>query len=497
MHMKSLYTTSAIALILIITSCKEEEPPPVPIEVSFSSVTAAVQLTSVTLGTAITLNRGTVSEGGFLFGEAPGLKLESSEKLKASSLKPVQVEKADLKAGTVYYARPYAIVEEETFIGEEASFTTVKPTYTALSPLVAGRGQRVTITGDFKNSTQSQVKLLVDNLEPSILSFSNTSLTFLVPETVSIGANVAISLTIASHNLSISEKITISRWSVLASIPSPNQFHGAVTSDINHNFLHENVAYHFTSSRVYVYTVSSESWAQNDALGTELARYPVYFKIGNKGYTGFFGTAKTLQQFDFTTKAWSSAGNFPGEVHNFYYGVASARGDKAYYGLGYTDPGSGIGTGKLDFWEFNSANGQWTQRKDFVGTTVGYGVAFTINEYVFVGIGKNADVSSSSAKVYAYHTIDDTWTEVADYPGPFNAYMKAFSIGTKGIVIVKNEIWVYDFPTNQWTLYPDRIPGQTTRTNPAVFVGSNFFMVGGGISDPEGYQSDFYKLYPF
>jgi hypothetical protein len=488
---------AVFSILLISFSCADDpkEEPLADIEVTFGSVTTSVQLTEVNLSVTLQKNRGTIDELGFLFGESVGLTLAVSQRLEAPSETQFTVTKSGLNAGKQYFARPYAIVEGEEFVGDEFSFTTVAPSYSSMTPLVAGRGQRITIQGDFKTSNSNLLSLTVGGATPTVLSFTTTTITFLVPETVTVGAPADVSLSIAAHDLNVTENITVSRWSTLAKIPSPNFFHGLISANSNYNFLKSKLAYHFSTTRAFVYDMATDSWTQDNTLATaELHPIsdPAFFQIGDIGYAGF-NVDKEVHKFDLATKQWSLVGTFPGDVHVAWYSVFASHGTKAYYGLGYKEVTGGAWEPRIDFWEFNSANGSWIQRKDYPGTPIGYGVSFSINEYVFVGAGTNGP-STPQAAFFAYHTSDNSWTQVANYPGPFTAYMKAFSLGSKGFVIVKDEIWVYDFGKNEWSLYPDRIPGGN-RINPSVFVGPNFFMIGGGITTD--FSDEFYKLYPY
>jgi len=490
--------TSRLALFLMIlwSGCSENEPAE-PISVTFGPITAQATLSEVSLSGTMTINRGTATSAGFLLGTTAGLTMTNGEKLNApGGTSLLTFTKNNLLPAKQYFVRAFAIAEGQEFLGDEISFSTIAPTYTTVAPLTAGRGQRVTITGNFQTSQVADVTLLVGNSQPIILSYSSTSLTFLVPEDIAIGSEATIQLSVAGHNLGVSEKIAVSKWSVLATIPSPNSFQGPLTTDLGFNYFDGTKAYHFTANRAYLYDRLTDAWIQNDALYPSAAgiiNNPVFFKIAQTCYAGFTTTSQLLA-FDLPTQAWTNAGTFPGAKRSFYYGVHAAAGNQAYFGLGYQEIDSGPGSELTEFWEFDGTTKTWIQRANYPGTPVGYGVAFAVGEYVLVGGGRNVANDAWVNDFYAYHRTNHNWTQVADYPGPFGTFMKAFALGNRGFVISDDQIWVYEVATNTWSLYPDRIPGGT-RHNPQIFVGTDHFYIGAGVGST--YKSDFYKLYPF
>ena len=115
--------------------------------------------------------------------------------------------------------------------------------------------------------------------------------------------------------------------------------------------------------------------------------------------------------------------------------------------MGYHEIDSGPGSELTEFWEFDGTTKTWTQRANYPGTPVGYGVAFAVGEYVLVGGGRNVANDAWVNDFYAYHRTNHNWTQVADYPGPFGTFMKAFTnkgrykrlMGTIPVHVVMNQ----------------------------------------------------------
>jgi IPT/TIG domain len=203
-----------ILLMLLLASC-EGGSDPVPakkmeVSVKFGDVSKKAFITNVTLSSKMIVS-GELSEVGFLFGEVPGLTIAASEKIQApvTTESPFSVEVNNLVAGKQYYARPFAIAEGKEFTGPEINFITTLPTYTDVTPLTAGRGNPVTIHGNFITNTVNDIQITFGGTPAVITSYTSSTLVFRIPDDAVIGAESAISLTVGGHNLGVSETIMV------------------------------------------------------------------------------------------------------------------------------------------------------------------------------------------------------------------------------------------------------------------------------------------------
>lgn len=498
----SAFVLAGIALLF--SGCQDEDE--IQPEAEFST-TSEVTITSVEVTVTYTKQTGTVSEQGVLWGDAAGLSIASSQKKTATpGGTAYTVTLPELTPAKAYFIRPYAIVNGKEFAGTEISVTTeTAPTYTTVAPLTAGRGQRVKITGTFLTDDATAAAVTIGGLEATILSFSATEVEFLVPDGAQIGATLDIGFTIAGYPLGVSQKITISRWSVLKDGFPHDSFYGSPSMFFNGDFFLSNAAYRFSYNFAYRYNVDNDTWemladantapsnAYNFPAG--LTPAPLSFTINGKGYMGAaaqWNSADTdykhLYEFDAAKGSWTRKADFPGVDHNpVYPGGFVSRGSKGYYLASGT---------AADFWEYNATTDVWTKKADYPGEIGRYLTTFAIDDYVFFGAALTA--SGQKQEFYAYNTTDNTWTQAASIPATFSngSYIRpAFTAGKRAFVFVHNQIWIYDFESNSWSLHDEVIPGSTVRTRPALFVQGDYVIIGSGSNNGK-ILVDFYRWYP-
>jgi N-acetylneuraminic acid mutarotase len=92
------------------------------------------------------------------------------------------------------------------------------------------------------------------------------------------------------------------------------------------------------------------------------------------------------------------------------------------------------------------AQGIWTQKANFGGSSVTEARAFAIGNYGYLG-GPNAEL-------WRYDPVADAWTQMANLTGPGRFSPVAFSIGGKGYLGTGgnfNDFYEYDTTSNSWT----------------------------------------------
>ncbi|MBL0745502.1 Kelch repeat-containing protein [Chryseolinea lacunae] len=187
-----------------------------------------------------------------------------------------------------------------------------------------------------------------------------------------------------------------------------------------------------------------------DFPGTLTDGYNV-FAAGDKLYVigGRKGNLVSNQywEYNFATNQWTNKGGLPGGARA--YGVAYVIDDKVYYGLGYNGSllnGQFVKQYKNDWYSLTPGSTIAATRADFPGTKRTDGEGFVLKSKVYVGWGKSSSGTYLN-DFWEFNPKNNTWTSKPNCPsaqsGPGN--MRAFAIGDNGYFIrgCMGEFWRY------------------------------------------------------
>jgi len=156
--------------------------------------------------------------------------------------------------------------------------------------------------------------------------------------------------------------------------------------------------------------------------------------------------------------------------------------DRAYIVGGWL---GGAGPLTDECWEWNSTTGQWTQLTPFPGSPGAGGrrllTSMSISGKGYVGLGVTAGTEYSD--MYEFDPNQGSggaWTQMQSYPASnSNIYESSFTLGNKGYVFDKTELWSYD-PTAliQWALV-STFPGPQRWSSTAAAIGCTGFIATG------------------
>jgi hypothetical protein len=136
----------------------------------------------------------------------------------------------------------------------------------------------------------------------------------------------------------------------------------------------------------------------------------------------------------------------------------------------------------------------------FLGLARAKAVQFTIDNTVYLGLGKNSD--SIFNDFWKYTPTTDEWTRIASFPGEARSGAVAFALGNKGYVGLGyieggwdpdtyfNDFYSYNPQNNTWTKVADF--AGTARGEAVSFVIGDTAYVGTG-TDANGQTKDFWK----
>lgn len=129
--------------------------------------------------------------------------------------------------------------------------------------------------------------------------------------------------------------------------------------------------------------------------------------------------------------------------------------------------------------------GNWVERGSFEGIPRTDAVAFTIDNYAYVGTGYDGIEEERLQDFWRYDAEKDFWTQVAPFEGSARNAAVAFSADGKGYVTTGydgkdklNDTWEYNPSTNTWSQKAD-FPG-TGRYGAVAFAVNNKGYVGTG-----------------
>lgn len=150
---------------------------------------------------------------------------------------------------------------------------------------------------------------------------------------------------------------------------------------------------------------------------------------------------------------WSPRTSIPDSARG--EGIAFSIGNYGYIGLGenyYEHPLKFYN----DFWQFNPATNLWIKKANFPGKARVWPATFVIGRYAYVVTGRDSGLTNYLTECWQYNSVTDHWTQKASFPGLARAYAVGFAIGGNGYVGLGHnadfykDFWVYDTATNSW-----------------------------------------------
>lgn len=222
------------------------------------------------------------------------------------------------------------------------------------------------------------------------------------------------------------------------------------------------------SKSLKAYNVSTNQW-------TDKANFPGIAKeVGSscntatKGYImggtngnhpgGYGVTVSQNWEYDFAGDTWTQKANTPG--FGRYNSASYAVGDNIYFGTGISViPKINPVTLQItwvplindDWWEYNTIQNTWTQKADFAGGTRQDTRGFVIGGRVYLGMGSTGYFTDLKSDLWSYNPGTNSWTQRAGYPPgngypPFNTMSGA---GSRGYSVTGKiqSFWRYTPPT--------------------------------------------------
>ena len=104
---------------------------------------------------------------------------------------------------------------------------------------------------------------------------------------------------------------------------------------------------------------------------------------------------------------------------------------------------------KPDFWEFDPLNNSWIQIEDAGEEGRLDGLAFSIGDKGYFGLGSES--LENKKDFWEYDLQTQSWSQRTDFSGDLDSPISiGFAINEKGYVAGQNEFWEYNPQTNCW-----------------------------------------------
>lgn len=245
----------------------------------------------------------------------------------------------------------------------------------------------------------------------------------------------------------------------------------------------------------------TNSWIRKADFPANSIDGAVGFSIGTKGYIGTGNYSNLLWEYDPLTDVWTQKASLPDSVGRSD-AVGFSIGTKGYIGLGRKSLSEGSDYYK-DFWEWDQATNEWTQKADFGGPARAYAVGFSIGNKGYAGTGQNYEDSIRPyyKDFWEWDQATNSWTQKADLEGSERHRAAGFSIGNKGYIgigflgniIYLDDFWEWNQQTNTWTQKAN-YRGNGFMGNVGLSIGDKGYIGFGYVHS--GYKADFWEYAP-
>lgn len=227
---------------------------------------------------------------------------------------------------------------------------------------------------------------------------------------------------------------------------------------------------------------TANSWTQRPFLPAAGRSGAIAFSIGNRGYVGGGGSRTDFWEYDPATQQWTERASLPGPVEEGF----------SIDGLGYAT--RNLATG--NFLAYDPTTNTWTPRADLPGGARSLAASFAMEGKGYICSGSIGAVRQSD--LWEYDPIANSWTQRADRPGNATHSASGFAIGNKGYVMGGNlngsststgSMHRYDPANDTWTTMGS-IPLGNKQSAQAFAVGNTGYL-GGGFTGGPGYLKRF------
>jgi N-acetylneuraminic acid mutarotase len=265
---------------------------------------------------------------------------------------------------------------------------------------------------------------------------------------------------------------TGSRWSQLADMTTPHEYHAAVAVDGKIYVLGGEPVAQFEE-----YDPASNRWRVLPQMPTPGRSFLGAAALGDKiyamgGISRQVNACATVEAYDRIKGAWSTCADLRVPRNR----LAAAATNGKIYALGGMDAGGNSSAVE----QYDPAQDRWLRKKDMPIACHGHS-AVTMGDKIFV-LGGEGEGFGKLATVYEYNPAKDLWTKRADMPTP-RAFLGAavaggylYAIG--GRVVGAAPVERYEPGKDQWSRL-EPMPGPLRNRFGIATVAGKIYILGG------------------
>ena len=172
----------------------------------------------------------------------------------------------------------------------------------------------------------------------------------------------------------------------------------------------------------------------------------------------------------------------------------------AINGYGYTLTGTNTSFIPTDdSYRYDPSDDSWTQIADFPGPDRSFSYGVVSDDYAYLGFGSNGLTNALFNDLWRFDPSTETWEQMSNCPCQGRTHPALILVNDKIFVGLgggggdKDDWWEYDIPTDTWSEKPD-FPG-LPRHHPFYFEIGDLAYVGFGHGGPNIFR-DFYSYNP-
>jgi hypothetical protein len=221
--------------------------------------------------------------------------------------------------------------------------------------------------------------------------------------------------------------------------------------------------------------------------------------VGGKGY--FIGKGQ-MWEYTPSLDEWARKKDGPIGLYSFAFSI----GTKIYVGSGgaYT-PDS------VQFSEYDIATDTWTKKKNLPVQPRMAPFGFAVNNIGYMGGGQiSFDANMNAHDFWKYEAQTDSWSRLADFPGPWTIGISGWVIGNEAFVYDaglgypqaptflsgKGRLWKYEVSSNEWMEKATNPGGANVMSAVAFAIGNKGYVAVSKVKDPPEPKDDFWMYDP-